>query len=101
MQTLLSCSLIESVWVVFGFFWVVLTRFWVIMACSGSFWLVLGSYGSFWVVLDRFDSFHSLVKPIPIYIIYDDTNHLMTNLYTLHHYRHLGPKVGQKNVSKH
>ena len=45
-----SCSLIESVLVVFGLFWVVLARFGVVMARFGSFWLVLGSYGSFWVV---------------------------------------------------
>ena len=52
-----SCSLIESVLVVFGLFWVVLARFggrygsfWVALARFGSLWLVLGSYGSFWVV---------------------------------------------------
>ena len=45
-----SCSLIESVLVVFGLFWVVLARFGVVMARFGSFWVVLGSYGSFWLI---------------------------------------------------
>ena len=51
MQMLHSCSLIESVRVIFGLFRVILARFWVVMARSGSFWLVLRSYGSFWIVL--------------------------------------------------
>ena len=37
MQTLHSCSLIESAWIV-------IDRF-------GSLWLVLGRYGLFWLVL--------------------------------------------------
>ena len=45
-----SCSLIESVLVVFGLFWVVLARFAVVMAHFGLLWVVLARYGSFWVV---------------------------------------------------
>ena len=44
MQTLDSCPVIESVWVIFGLFWAILACFWVVITRFGSFKVVMARF---------------------------------------------------------